>query len=78
MNNSTAAGEKRTDSSNDTAILRSFCAQVGKDDLERAALILGRERAELESMLAGELEVDEDLVMKMRGIAQERGFEVES
>lgn len=78
MNNAAAAGEQQTGNSNDVAILRSFCEQVGKDDMERPALILGRDKAELEQMLAGELEVDEDLVMKMRGIAQERGLDIQA
>lgn len=76
MNNSAVMGEKQSDNSGDTQLLRDFCDEAGKGDLERAGLILGREAKELQQMLAGELPVDEDLVMKIRGIAQERGMAI--
>jgi len=38
--------------------------------------VLGRPVSELREMLDGQSGVDEDLEMKMRGIAKERGFRV--
>jgi len=76
MNNAAAAGEQQGNRSNGTETLRIFCDQAAKGDLERAGLILGRDREELRQMLDGQMEVDEDLEMKMHGIAQERGFDI--
>lgn len=42
------------------------------DDLEKAALALGRERSDLESINAGEMQIDDDLAMKVRRMTQER------
>lgn len=57
-------------------LLERFCKAGFDSDLRAAALALGREKSELEEMLSGEVTVDEDLVMKMRGIAQERNFDL--
>lgn len=40
-------------------------------------LILGKTPAEISGYLGGETPIDEDLVMKMRGIAQNRDLEIE-
>lgn len=58
-------------------ILRAFCDNGFEGDAEQAGLVLGRPASELREMLDGETEVDDDLVMKARGIAQERGIAVE-
>jgi len=57
-------------------ILREFCDNGFAGDIERAAIALGRPSSELNEMLSGQLEIDDDLVMKLRGISQERGFAV--
>ena len=46
------------------------------NDLEQLAVVLGRPQEELADFLAGNQEIDEDLLMKMRGIAEERGIEI--
>lgn len=46
-------------------------------DAEKLAVALGRDREEIDALLAGEETVDEDLLMKIRGIAQERNIEIE-
>ena len=43
---------------------------------DMAALALGRERDTIESMLAGDETLDEDLVMQVLGIAQERDIDL--
>jgi hypothetical protein len=57
-------------------LLRQFIDNGFDSDTEQAALVLGRTSEELESMLNGEMVVDDDLEMKIRGIADERGIEV--
>jgi plasmid maintenance system antidote protein VapI len=46
-------------------------------DVQKLAVVLGRDEEELNEMLDGEAEIDDDLVMKMRGIAQARDIEIE-
>jgi len=40
------------------------------------SLALGREEDQIKSMLSGETDIDEDLEMKIKGIAQERDIEI--
>ena len=76
MNDSAAAGGQQENETNSTETLRLFCDNAAKGDLERAGLILGRDKEELRQMLDGQMEVDDDLEMKMHGIAQERSFDI--
>jgi hypothetical protein len=46
-------------------------------DVGKLALALGRDEEEIGNILNGEAEVDEDLLMKIRGIARERDLEIE-
>lgn len=57
-------------------LLRHYIDNGFESDLDRAAVTLGRTPEELESMLDGEMVVDDDLEMKIRGIADERGIEL--
>lgn len=45
-------------------------------DLNRLGIVLGRPIDELNQFLSGEETIDDDLVMKMRGIAQQRGIPI--
>lgn len=74
MNNAAATGGQHPQNENGAELLRSFISKGADGDLGHAGLILGREAQELQQMLNGEMEVDEDLEMKMRGISQERGL----
>ncbi|HJS50281.1 MAG TPA: hypothetical protein VJ781_00155 [Pyrinomonadaceae bacterium] len=56
--------------------LRSFCAVGFRSDIDATALVLGRPPGEIRKMLDGEMPVDDDLEMKIRGIAQERNFKL--
>ncbi|MFL6467965.1 MAG: hypothetical protein ACJ72Z_08405 [Pyrinomonadaceae bacterium] len=55
-------------------LLKDYCAVGFRSDINAAALSLGYDPEDLRSMLNGEKPVDEDLEMKMRGIARERNF----
>ena len=44
---------------------------------EKLALALGRPTEEVEGLIGGTAPVDDDVVMKARGIAKERGIELE-
>ena len=58
-------------------MLTEFCRNGFADNLEQAALALGRPPEELTDFISGEQVIDDDLVMKMRGIAQQRAIELE-
>jgi hypothetical protein len=65
-----------TDQSDARDMLRAFCENGFDGDDERAGLALGRPASEIRDMVDGGLEVDDDLAMKVRGIAEERGIEL--
>jgi hypothetical protein len=54
--------------------LKSFCDNGFDGSRSEAALVLGREAEELEKMLDGQMPIDEDLEMKINGIAEERNI----
>jgi len=58
-------------------MLREFCDSGFEGDEEKAGLALGRPVSEIREMLDGQTEIDDDLAMKMRGIAKERDFRIE-
>ena len=57
--------------------LRSFCAVGFRSDIDAAALVLGRTPDEIRKMLDGEMPIDDDLGMKIRGVAQERNINLQ-
>ena len=57
-------------------LLKDYIAVGFRSDIDAAALSLGYEPEQLRSLLSGETAVDEDLEMKMRGIAHERNFKI--
>ena len=65
-----------TDEQASPELLRRFIDNGFESDTGKAAIVLGRTPEELESMLSGEMVVDDDLEMKIRGIADERGIEL--
>ena len=46
-------------------------------DNEKLARALGRSAEQVEAMIEGDETIDDDIVMKARGIAQNRGIELE-
>ena len=71
-NTGTQSGENERSEGHD--LLKEFVAVGFRSDVGAAALALGYDTEQLRAMLNGEQEVDDDLEMKMRGIAQERNF----
>ena len=57
-------------------MLKAFCENGFDGSIEAAALALGREDDEIQEMLQGDEQVDEDLVMKLRGIAYQRDIDI--
>ena len=45
---------------------------------EKVAVALGRPLEEVKGWISGKAPVDDDVVMKARGIAQQRGIEIEN
>jgi hypothetical protein len=68
--------DQGTDQAEAREMLDSFCKNGFGGDEQKAAVVLGRPVSELREMLDGQSGVDEDLEMKMRGIAKERGFRI--
>ena len=56
--------------------LTTLCMRGFEGDAGLTALALGREREQIEDMMAGRDEIDEDLEMKIRGIAEEREIDL--
>ena len=56
--------------------LSAFCEDGFGGDTEKAARALGRPPTEIREMLDGNQQIDDDLLMKIRGIAKERGIGV--
>ena len=65
-----------TDQSKAQEMLRSFRDNGFEGDDERTALVLGRPASEIREMIGGDLDIDDDLALKVRGIAKERGIEL--
>jgi hypothetical protein len=50
--------------------------RFGGGGIEHLALVMGRPEDEIQRFLSGEEPIDDDFVMKMRGIAKERGVDL--
>ena len=68
--------DKGTNQNEARELLKNFCQNGFENNLDEAALVLGRPREELEDFLSGDEVIDDDLAMKIRGIAQERGITI--
>jgi len=58
--------------------LKDLCEFWFEGSVANAAVALGREETDLSSLLLGTEELDDDLVMKIRGLKQQREEEGES
>lgn len=58
-------------------ILNKFGDNGFSSDTEKIAIVLGRSADEISAFLSGEKDIDDDLLMKIRGIAKERNIEIE-
>ena len=66
-----------TDQAEARDMLDAFCKNGFGGDAQKAAAVLGRPASELREMLDGQSAVDDDLAVRMRGIANERNFRIE-
>ena len=69
--------DKGTDQEAARSILTTLRDQGFDADNEKLAVALGRTNDQVESMISGAETIDDDVVMKARGIALHRGIEVE-
>jgi plasmid maintenance system antidote protein VapI len=68
---------KGTDQEEAKIILTKLRDQGFDADNEKLAVALGRTVEQVEAMISGAETIDDDVVMKARGIAIHRGIEVE-
>ena len=76
-NSEQAVDDRGTNQTEGRALLRHLRDRGFDGSDERLAVALGRPVAEVEAWTGGRAPVDDDVVMKARGIARERGIEIE-
>lgn len=69
--------DKGTDQEEAQRILTTLRDQGFDGDNEKLAVALGRTVEQVQSMISGAETIDDDVVMKSRGIALHRGIEVD-
>ena len=69
--------DKGTDQEAAKSILTTLRDEGFDADNEKLAVALGRTVEQVEAMISGAETIDDDVVMKARGIAIHRGIEVE-
>jgi hypothetical protein len=69
--------DKGTDQDQAKEIIRNLCDSAFDGDADKLAVALGRSTEHVQAVLNGSEPADDDLVMKTRGIAINRGVEVE-
>ena len=69
--------DKGTDQTEAKEIIRRLCDGAFEGDADKLAVALGRSTEHVQAVLSGAEPADDDLVMKARGIAINRGVEVE-
>ncbi|HEX8844965.1 MAG TPA: hypothetical protein VF791_09995 [Pyrinomonadaceae bacterium] len=72
-----AVDDRGTNQSEGRALLRHLRDKGFDASDEKLAVALGRPTEEVEAWTNGRAAVDDDVVMKARGIARERGIEIE-
>jgi len=75
--NDNPVDDRGTDAAGGLALLRRLRDGGFDSDNEKFAVALGRPVEEVEAWLEGTEPPDDDVIMKARGIAQERGIEIE-
>lgn len=77
MNNIKSKNDDKNQSSeNDLTRLVKFCKNGFDNNLTDAALVLGKTPEDLKDILEGRVVLDEDLQMKIQGVARERNIEI--
>ena len=69
--------DKGTDQDAAQHMIQALRDQGFDGDNEKLAKVLGRTIEQVDGMIKGAETVDDDVVMKARGIAQNRGIEIE-
>jgi len=69
--------DKGTDQAQAKEIIRNLRDRAFDADDDKLAVALGRSTEQVQAVISGSESVDDDLVMKARGIALNRGVEVE-
>lgn len=72
-----AVDDQGTSEQQGRAILRRLRDEGFKADDAQLAIALGRPVEEVQAWLDGHAPIDDDLIMKARGLAQERGIDIE-
>ncbi len=72
-----ALDDRGTDTAGGLALLKRLRDGGFDSDDERFAVALGRPIEEVEAWMQGTEPPDDDIIMKARGIARERGIEIE-
>ena len=72
-----AVDDRGTNQSEGRALLRHLRDKGFESSDEKLAVALGRPVEEVQAWTGGAEIVDDDVIMKARGIAQERGIEIE-
>ena len=78
MDLGTANPQQQTDQRAARQLLHLFCENGFDGSISACALALGRPAEEIGEMLYESTNIDEDLLMKLRGIADERGIDIGS
>jgi hypothetical protein len=76
-NSDQAVDDRGTNQSEGRALIKRLRDEGFDQSDEKLAVALGRPIEEIEAWTSGNEPVDDDVVMKARGIAKERGIEIE-
>lgn len=74
---SQAVDDKGTSEAEGRALLQRLRDAAFEGSDEKFATVLGRPAEEVREMISGATTIDDDVVMKARGIAKERAIEIE-
>ncbi|HVF42144.1 MAG TPA: hypothetical protein VM936_03985 [Pyrinomonadaceae bacterium] len=75
--NDNPVDDRGTDAEGGRALLRRLRDGGFESDDEKFAVVLGRPVEEVSAWMEGTEPPDDDVIMKARGIARERGIEIE-
>ena len=74
---SKAVDDRGTSEAEGRALLQRLRDAAFEGSDEKFAVVLGRPAEEVREMISGGAAIDDDVIMKARGIAKERGTEIE-
>jgi hypothetical protein len=77
VNSNNAVDDQGTSEAEGRALLKSLRDAGFEGSDEKLAVTLGRPLEEVQGWMSGAEPVDDDVIMKARGIAKERGIEIE-